>query len=336
MKKVMLVMILAIAIAAPAMADLASVTGKTYEWTAYNLNTYIPAGGETFYDTTLPTNVTGYTHDMWNDEHFGKNDGGWRIGNNTHGVLKNYSTGSNITGVELSMQNVGFLSGWNHNEGAWWLVNPVSTSSNWSANVDVWVYGSAPAVSGASTDAIFTDPIGSHYGGAYVNVANQNGYIISGLDPTKMYTFAAIAERTVTPGSDWDSASTVTIFADSYTQASTLTSGSGFKEAITIAQGFHTLGDDPTSRGYTTLTWRSDDRVMWTDIVPLADGTIRFDVQQQHAGSLIPRDAPGFTVIAFGLQGEDEDPDPDPGAIPEPASLGLIGVALLALARRRK
>lgn len=91
------------------------------------------------------------------------------------------------------------------------------------------------------------------------------------------------------------------------------------------------LGDNGWD-GYQTFSWTTAD----FGLTEAAFGVVGIRAQQLCGpGDLLPGDRCGDSDKAYGTPTEDELP-PTGGTIPEPASLGLVGLGLLAAAATRR
>jgi len=228
----------------------------------------------------------------------------WDIGNghkhaSSGGLIKN-SDGS-PTGVTASLtQNPAVGS----------VVWQPDITSNWYGGYDTAVGTDARTTFGGIVDMTGV----TYYGGRGWWVDLE----LTGLDPSKVYTFATSAARCRSSYTDRMSIFTLT-GADAFTNSSTpgtdndsetFTTGS----AVLAANQVRFITGDNHANGYVAR---------WTEIDPGADGAITIRAEADPASSDTGRKAYAFDAVQLT-------------EIPEPATMSLLGLGALALIRRRR
>jgi len=260
-------------LAGSARAALIDYTGDAYEWVAYNSGTSTVNG-------TLPANTTEFTIDT----DYGLPPQPEYVDS---GELLKFSGGG--TGVNLQLiyaePNGGqhFASSRDHNP-----------------------------------NLIFDDTLVDAYNGR--QILHFNGadggdgprmeMVFTGLDPSKTYTFAGVAEY----GSKFDCLSVASIVgADASINESVLTSNA-------TTMGLPYFGMSPTT---VSISYNEDDLAMWSGIDPGSDGSFTIIVQ-----AMVREDSQGHNPAfnAFALAEE---------VIPEPATAVMLMVGAAAVLTRR-
>ena len=170
------------------------------------------------------------------------------------------------------------------------------------------------AYPGGPGGTIFADVMGATYDDNMVlhSLGSVQTIIFSGLDPTKLYTFAGAATK---DPNYFDGLSTIEIVgADASTDGNIL---SGLMPTTFAAFN----GTETATK--TFLTYDDDDLVLWSNISPGADGTFSIVGTQVVFGNR--GHSPAFDTIALAQQD-----------IPEPATMSLLALGAVALVRRRK
>jgi hypothetical protein len=168
---------------------------------------------------------------------------------------------------------------------------------------------------GGPGGTIFHDVMGDTYDDnmALHSLGSVQTITFSGLDPTKLYTFAGAATKAP---SYFDGLSTIEIAGVDASTAGNILSGL-MPTNFAAFNGTHTATK-------TFLTYAEDDLVLWKNIAPGADGTFSIVGTQVVFGNR--GHSPAFDTIALAQQ----------GFVPEPATMSLLAAgAVIALMRRR-